>query len=62
VTTTLEKVAQRHAADWLRYSRSPQAQRDLRRERDERARADRAAGHLPACTLSRCAPGCPKGT
>jgi hypothetical protein len=54
----MERAAQGHANDWLRYSRSPQYQRDLEEGKHERAESDRKARHLPSCSLTRCAPGC----
>jgi hypothetical protein len=40
------------------YDRSPQSARDLQADIVRRAARDRAAGHLPACSLSRCCAGC----
>ncbi len=33
-------------------------ERSIPREKRERAARDRAAGHLPGCSLTKCAPGC----
>ena len=55
----LERAALDHARQWLAYQRSPQARRDAEIDRKRRAAADRAAGHLPACSLTKCAAGCP---
>lgn len=57
--TRMEKAALAQAAEWLRYSRSPQARRDRDLDRAARAKADLAAGHLPGCGLLKCAPACP---
>lgn len=46
-------------AEELRYQSSARAARDRRADRERRAAADRAAGHLPECTLSRCVDDCP---
>lgn len=54
----MEKAALNHAAEWLRYSRSPQARRDADQDRQRRLVADRATGHSPACTLTKCHPSC----
>jgi len=55
----LEAAALRHAAEWLRYSRSPQARLDAAADAARRAQADKAAGHSPRCGLLRCHPDCP---
>lgn len=55
----LEVAALRHAADWLRYSRSPQAKRDMAIEAVNMAKADKANGHTPQCGLMKCSPNCP---
>lgn len=57
--TRSEKAALNHAAEWLRYSRSPQAKRDAAADTRRRAQADRKAGHTPACGLMKCAHSCP---
>jgi hypothetical protein len=56
--TRMEQAALQHAADELRYQRTAQAAIDAKADRVRRALADRAAGHLPACGLLRCAAGC----
>jgi hypothetical protein len=58
--TKLEQAALGHASEWLRYQASPQARRDAEIDRKRRAASDKAAGHIPACSLTRCAAGCPK--
>jgi len=58
--TRNEAAALRHAAEWLRYSRSPQATRDARADKARRAANDRAVGHLPACGLTKCCAACPR--
>jgi len=57
--TRSEKAAMNHAAEWLRYARSPQAKRDLAADAIRRAKADKAAGHFPSCGLVKCAHACP---
>ena len=57
---TLERAALKHAADELRYQRSPQAAIDRLADGARRAEADKKAGHLLTCGLMRCAPGCKK--
>jgi hypothetical protein len=57
--TSLEKTALRHVAEWQRYSRSPQARQDAEQDKVRRAKADRAAGHSPLCTLAKCHSSCP---
>lgn len=54
----LEAAALRHAAEWLRYSRSPLAKRDLAADIKRRRAADRKAGHVAGCGLLRCHPSC----
>lgn len=56
----MERVALKGAAEWLRYARSPQAARDLARDKVRRAAADRKAGHSPLCSLTKCHPDCPR--
>jgi hypothetical protein len=56
----MERAALEHARAWQRYQRSPQAKRDAAIDRKRRAAADKAAGHLPGCTLSKCAADCSK--
>jgi hypothetical protein len=60
--TPLERAALEHAAEWLRYSRSPQARRDLEADKARRAALTIKSGHLLTCGLLRCAPGCPRLT
>ncbi len=55
----MEKAALQHATEWLRYQRSAQAKIDLITDRARRAAADAKAGHLPACSLTKCAKNCP---
>lgn len=57
--TRTEKAALAHAAEWLRYSRSPQATRDAAADLVSRAKADRKAGHSTMCGLDKCHPSCP---
>jgi hypothetical protein len=54
----MEKAALDGAAEWLRYARSPQFSADLKRDRAERASRDKAAGHSPKCSLTKCHPEC----
>lgn len=56
--TRLEKAALAHAAEWLRYAKSPQARRDLEQSKATRALADRKAGHSALCSLTKCHPTC----
>lgn len=58
--TKTEAAALRHAAEWLRYACSPQAALDARADKVRRAASDRAARHLPACSLTKCCPACPR--
>ncbi len=55
----LEAASLKHAAEWLRYSRSPQAKRDLAADKIRRAKADIASDHTPECGLMKCADNCP---
>lgn len=55
----MEKACLRSAAEWLRYSRSPQARRDAEADRLRRLAADRKAGHSSLCGLDACHPSCP---
>lgn len=55
----MEKAALEAVVEELRYQRSAQAVADRAADRARRARADRATGHVPACSLSRCANDCP---
>lgn len=55
----MEKAALNHAAEWLRYSRSPQAKRDLAADIARREALSRKQGHLPSCGLLKCRPECP---
>jgi hypothetical protein len=57
---TMDKEALRHVEEYHRYERSSQSTLDRAIDRQRRERADRACGHLPTCTLSRCAPDCPR--
>lgn len=59
---SLEKAALKHAAEWLRYVRSPQAKIDLERDKKRRAAADRKAGHSPLCSFTKCHPSCRRST
>ncbi len=54
-----ENETLRHAAAWLRYERSPRFARDMAADKLRRKKRDRAAGHLPQCSLAKCAPECP---
>jgi hypothetical protein len=55
---TLEQSSLQHAKDELRYQRSPQAWIDAQVDKARRAAADKKAGHVPGCSLTKCAPGC----
>ena len=57
--TRMEQAALGHAAEWLRYSRSPQARIDAERDRERRAAADRKGGHTPLCSFTTCHHTCP---
>jgi hypothetical protein len=59
---TLEKQALKHAEEYLRYARSKQSVTDMQIDAAKRRQADRAAGHLPACSLTKCCRDCPKAT
>jgi hypothetical protein len=54
----LEKDSLKHAAEWLRYSRSPQALLDAEQDRLRRIEGDKKAGHSPLCSLTKCHPSC----
>lgn len=54
----LERAALKHAAEWLRYSRSPQARHDAEQDRKARIQADKKSGHTPMCGLMECHPSC----
>jgi hypothetical protein len=56
----MEAACQQHAAEQRRYDRSRQAVIDRAADAARRAAADKKAGHLPTCSLTKCAPGCPK--
>ncbi len=56
----MEKAALEHARQWREYDRSPQAAIDRRVDKARRKAADIKAGHLPTCSLTKCAPDCPK--
>lgn len=56
--TPLEKSSLRHAMEWRRYDTSPQAANDRLIDKQRRAAADRAVGHLPTCSLTKCDPKC----
>lgn len=58
----LEKAALGHAAEWIKYSRSPQARRDAAQDRKRRIAADKKAGHSTLCGLNKCHPSCPSLT
>lgn len=60
--TRMERAALEHVQAWHRYQNSPEAARDRARDKAKRAAADRQAGHVPACTLARCAATCPSET
>jgi hypothetical protein len=60
MTSKMERAALAHAAAELSYRRSPQARIDAERDKVRRAAADRVAGHQPGCSLTRCAPECPR--
>lgn len=53
-----EKATLKHAAEWLRYSRSPQYSPDLLADKARRAESDRKAGHSPKCGILKCHPDC----
>jgi hypothetical protein len=53
-----ERAALQHAAEELAYRRSPQAKLDAEADRKRREAADRNAGHLPTCGLTKCDPKC----
>lgn len=55
---TMERAAQNHAAEWLRYAGSKQYAIDLANEKVSRAALDVAAGHSPKCGLTKCHPSC----
>lgn len=55
----LERAALSHAAEHLRYQRSPQARKDAEADRARRIKADKAAGHSPLCGLTQCHASCP---
>lgn len=57
----MEQAAQRHAAEWLAYQRSPQYAADLRADIARRAAIDAARGHTPRCGILQCVPGCTAG-
>ena len=57
-----EESTLRHAAAWLRYQNSQQYRTDLLVEQAQRAKRDRALGHVPACSLTRCADQCQRKT
>lgn len=57
--TRLEKAALNHAAEEIRYQRSPQAKIDAAFDRKRRIQADKKAGHSPACGIMKCHPSCP---
>jgi len=59
--TPAERSALKHAADWIAYQRSAQASLDAAADRKRRAARDRANGHVPECSLTRCADDCAKG-
>lgn len=56
----LERAALEHAQEELGYRRSPQAKRNALADKIRREAADKAAGHLPSCSLTRCNVDCPK--
>jgi hypothetical protein len=58
--TSREQDALDHAYEELRYQASPQAAEDRSTDALRRAQRDKAAGHTPRCSLTRCAPDCPK--
>lgn len=49
----------RRAEEARQWLRSPERRREEAQDRVIRAQADRKAGHLPTCTLTRCATNCP---
>jgi hypothetical protein len=57
---SMEQACREHAAAELRYQASPKAALDRLVDQTRRAAADRKAGHVPGCSLTRCAPGCRK--
>ncbi len=60
--TKMERAALDHARDWLRYQNSPQYRLDVAVDRKRRESADKAAGHLPSCSLTKCSPDCRKSS
>jgi hypothetical protein len=54
----LEQSSLQHAKDELRYQASPQAWIDEQVDKARRAAADKKLGHVPGCSLTKCAPGC----
>jgi hypothetical protein len=55
----MEKAALSHAAEWLRYSRSPQAKLDFQVDVRRREALTRKQGHIPQCGILKCHPDCP---
>lgn len=55
----MERQSLKHAADWLRYSKSPEYKMDASIDKERRAASDKKSGHSPACSLTKCHPNCP---
>lgn len=56
----MECAALGHAEEERRYQATPQAAKDLETDKRRRATADVRNGHVPTCTLTKCAPNCRK--
>lgn len=52
------KQTQEAAKAWLMYQNSKQAVVDRQIDRQRRLASDKATGHLPSCTLSKCSADC----
>lgn len=52
------KQTQEAAKEWLMYQNSQQAVVDRQIDRQRRLMSDKATGHSPRCTLSKCAADC----
>lgn len=55
---TMEENCRRQAEEWRRFARTPEYAREIAQWKRERATADAKAGHVPGCSLTKCADGC----
>lgn len=57
----MEKASLNHAAEWLRYQKSPKAKDDLAADITRRTRLTIAQGHSTKCGILKCHPECRRG-